>query len=111
MMRKQNLLIEQIAALVLERLDESSSSDQLAAELTKSLKSELGDLPGDLEDILQDVSIEQEGALTLGVSVALAVPALLGLFSKIALAVRKAVKTTLGKPTENQSKSEEFLRT
>jgi len=86
-----------------------AEQEQKVDLVVSQLKSEMGDLIGDIEDTLEDKAKQQkEGAATY-VGVALAIPPILGLIAKFGKFASNTISKALGKKPDTQSDAEKYF--
>lgn len=92
------------------RIKEIETLDPKAEDALDDLKGQMSALLGGIEDALEDKSKDQKESATLVTSVALALPAILGLVARFGKAVTGIVNRTIGKKPEGQGDAEKYFQ-
>ncbi len=92
------------------RIKEEEVLDPKTEDALDDLKGQMSALLGGIEDTLEDKTKEQkEGVLTTA-SIALAMPAILGIVARFGKAVTNIINRTIGKKPTDQSEAEKYFQ-
>ena len=92
------------------RIKEIDALDPKAKDALDDLKGQMSALLGGIEDSLEDSSKDQKEGVVTTASIALALPAILGLIARFGKTVTNIVNRTLGKKPTEQGDAEKYFQ-
>jgi hypothetical protein len=92
------------------RIKEIDTLDPKAKDALDDLKGQMSALLGGIEDSLEDNSKDQKEGVVTTASIALALPAILGLVARFGKTVTNIVNRTLGKKPTEQGDAEKYFQ-
>lgn len=92
------------------RIKEIEQLEPKAKDALDDLKGQMSALLGGIEDELEDKSKDQKESVVTTASVALALPAILGLIARFGKAVTGIVNRTIGRKPEGQGDAEKYFQ-
>jgi len=92
------------------RIKETDALDPKAKDALDDLKGQMSALLGGIEDSLEDSSKDQKEGVITTASIALALPAILGLVARFGKTVTNIVNRTLGKKPTEQGEVEKYFQ-